>query len=156
MLEAKPQPAQKERRYETRDFTSRAMVYSAFGFALLTLVGLLVSWLAFRHFVRVQKLGPPASPFENTRELPPAPRLQIAPAQALKAYLADEQTKLESYGWVDRQAGIVRIPIDRAMKLSLERGFPVRTSSQGPAGHVGPKPAEVTTSEAATRPASAE
>ena len=30
---------------------------------------------------------------------------------------------LHSYGWVDQQAGIVRIPIDRAMTLLTERGL---------------------------------
>jgi hypothetical protein len=32
-----------------------------------------------------------------------------------------EQTQLRSYGWVDRGAGLVRIPIDRAMQLYIER-----------------------------------
>jgi hypothetical protein len=35
-----------------------------------------------------------------------------------------EDTDLNSYGWVDRTAGIARIPIDRAMQLLLERGLP--------------------------------
>ena len=34
---------------------------------------------------------------------------------------------LGSYGWVDKNAGVVRIPIDAAMKLTLERGLPART-----------------------------
>ena len=33
---------------------------------------------------------------------------------------------LDSYGWVDKNAGIVRIPIDEAMKLTLQRGLPTR------------------------------
>ena len=33
---------------------------------------------------------------------------------------------LDSYGWVDKNAGVVRIPIDEAMKLTLERGLPAR------------------------------
>jgi hypothetical protein len=31
---------------------------------------------------------------------------------------------LQSYGWVDRQAGIVRIPICRAMELLIEKAEP--------------------------------
>jgi hypothetical protein len=40
---------------------------------------------------------------------------------------------LHSYGWVDEQAGLVRIPITRAMELLTERGLPVRPpqESQG-------------------------
>lgn len=37
-----------------------------------------------------------------------------------------EDRTLQTYGWVDQNAGLVRIPIDRAKDLALERGFPVR------------------------------
>ena len=39
-------------------------------------------------------------------------------------YQQDET--LASYGWVDQNGGVVRIPIDRAMELQLQRGFPTR------------------------------
>jgi hypothetical protein len=39
--------------------------------------------------------------------------------------LQEEQT-LHSYAWVDKDAGTVRIPIDRAMQLIAQRGLPVR------------------------------
>jgi hypothetical protein len=35
-----------------------------------------------------------------------------------------ENARLQSYGWVDRTAGIARIPIDQAMELLATRGFP--------------------------------
>jgi hypothetical protein len=35
---------------------------------------------------------------------------------------------LAGYSWVDRNAGIVRIPIDEAIKKTLERGLPARPS----------------------------
>jgi hypothetical protein len=35
-----------------------------------------------------------------------------------------EKARLTSYGWVDRKAGTVRIPIERAMDLVAERGVP--------------------------------
>jgi hypothetical protein len=37
--------------------------------------------------------------------------------------LKEEQT-LNSYGWVDQQAGVVRIPIEHAMQLLAQRGLP--------------------------------
>jgi len=134
MHEVKPPAENRGRGYEIRDLTVRPVIWGAMGLALLILAGMLASWLAFKYFVRVQKLGPPASPFENARELPPAPRLQVTPAEALKAYQAEENAKLTSYGWVEKNAGVVRIPIDRAMELSLERGFPVRATPGTPAG----------------------
>jgi hypothetical protein len=41
-----------------------------------------------------------------------------------KALLAEhqgrEQTKAATYGWVDREAGVVRLPIDRAVELVIQ------------------------------------
>ena len=37
-----------------------------------------------------------------------------------------EAEKLSSYGWVDKDGGVARIPIDRAMEVMLQRGFPAR------------------------------
>lgn len=41
--------------------------------------------------------------------------------QELGQLRADQQAKLNSYGWIDRQKGVVSIPIDRAMELELKR-----------------------------------
>lgn len=123
-----------ERRYETQDVSLHSMVYSALGLAVLIILGFLASWFVFRYYVRVQKLGPPASPFDNTRTLPPPPRLQVNPAEDLKAYQVEEDAILHSYGWADKSAGVVRIPIERAMELSLQRGFPVRKSGEAGEG----------------------
>jgi hypothetical protein len=41
----------------------------------------------------------------------------------------DEDEKLSTYGWVDKNAGRVRIPIDRAMDLVVQRGLPVRAAA---------------------------
>jgi hypothetical protein len=57
---------------------------------------------------------------------PPAPQLEALPAQTLDAYRAAEQQKLSSYGWVDRSTGSVRIPVDRAIELTAQRGLPSR------------------------------
>jgi uncharacterized iron-regulated membrane protein len=118
-----------QRRYETRDVTARTMVWSALGLILLTGAGLVSSWIVMKYFVTVQKLGPPASPFDQSRTLPPPPRLSVKPELNLKQWQAEEKARLSEYGWVDRNPGVVRIPIERAMQISLERGFPVRTSS---------------------------
>jgi hypothetical protein len=37
-----------------------------------------------------------------------------------------EDELLTSYGWVDRNAGVVRIPIEEAMKIVVQRGLPAR------------------------------
>ena len=62
----------------------------------------------------------------QAQRLPPEPRLQTDPREDLRALRQAEDNALQSYGWVDKNGGVVRIPIDQAMKLTLERGFPVR------------------------------
>jgi len=54
------------------------------------------------------------------------PALQAAPAQDLKEMQAAEDAILNSYGWVDKNAEVVRIPIDRAIDLVADRGLPVK------------------------------
>jgi hypothetical protein len=49
--------------------------------------------------------------------VPPPPRLQADPATDLAAERAREQAQLDGYAWVDRDAGIARIPVDRAMDI---------------------------------------
>jgi hypothetical protein len=53
---------------------------------------------------------------------PPAPRLQIDPKQDLDRLHADEQGRLTTYGWADRERGLAHMPIERAMELLAERG----------------------------------
>lgn len=57
---------------------------------------------------------------------PPAPRLQTQPFKDVYLLRLGEAETLGSYGWVDKAAGVTRIPIDRAMELTLQRRLPAR------------------------------
>jgi hypothetical protein len=46
----------------------------------------------------------------------------------LKNFRAHEEEILTTYGWVDQNAGIVRLPIEDAKALLLKQGLPVRES----------------------------
>lgn len=63
---------------------------------------------------------------------PPAPNLQTQPFQDIFTLRQSETTRLGSYGWVDQEGGIARIPIDRAMELILQRGLPTRPDGVDP------------------------
>ena len=56
------------------------------------------------------------------------PPLQAAPTRDLAQFRAAENERLNHYGWVDKPAGVLRIPINRAMDLVAERGVPARSS----------------------------
>jgi hypothetical protein len=78
----------------------------------------------------------------QAERLPPLPRLQTDPKKDLRDLRAEEQATLDSYQWVDRNGGVVRIPIDDAMRLVLQRGLPARPA-QAPATAAAPAaPAE--------------
>jgi hypothetical protein len=54
--------------------------------------------------------------------VPPEPKLQISPSLDWQSMVRQETETLESYGWVDRNTGMARIPIERAMEIMVERG----------------------------------
>ena len=66
----------------------------------------------------------------------PTPSLQTQPFKDIYMLREDEAKKLQSYGWIDQDGGVVRIPVDRAMEVMLQRGYPVRTDGANPAGGV--------------------
>ena len=57
---------------------------------------------------------------------PPAPNLQKQPFKDVFMLRQGESEKLTSYGWVDKDGGVTRIPIDRAKDIMLQRGFTAR------------------------------
>ena len=55
---------------------------------------------------------------------PPGPELQLNTAADLAKFRAQEEKRLNSYGWVDRGKGIAHIPIAQAMQDVVARGIP--------------------------------
>src|SRR5207244_526994 len=71
---------------------------------------------------------PPSRIVLQPRLLAPPPRVQTNPSAELDDFRTAEERKLNRYGWVDKQRGIVRIPIERAIDLIAQRGLPTRGS----------------------------
>ena len=90
---------------------------------LISLTGVAIMWrvMAYQTHDTGELRG---SPLAGLRPLPPSPRLQITPSTDLKDTRDQERDLLLSYGWVEKDKGVVRIPIDRAMDLLAERGLP--------------------------------
>ena len=119
--------------HETSDANVAAVF--AFGLALMVAGGvvLVLVWLLLGYF-KGREAGSGAIEFplaiEQQNRLPPEPRLQTNPRQELFDMRAKENVTLYSYGWVDKTAGVVRIPIGEAMKLTVERGLPSRQTEK--------------------------
>ena len=115
--------------YETRDLNARGVMWCGIGLA----AALVLIFVALRGFEAVLS-GPKKA--GATRVLAPQvqvppPQLQTNPAADLATLRAQEDGKLHSYGWVDRNAGIIRIPIERAIELTADRGLPARQNPKG-------------------------
>lgn len=93
-------------------------------------------WGLYAFFVDNRNDTAPAVEFplaaQQERRLPAGPRLQAIPANEIFEFRQRENAELSEYGWVDRNAGTVRIPIEQAKELMLQRGLPSRPEASSP------------------------
>lgn len=113
-------------RFEPKDINVPVVLSVALGFliALLIIVALMGFPFFFFAHRRAREGATPAGPVTPSEALPPAPNLESSPYRDWKIARAQWEAELNSYEWVDRQKGIVTIPIDRAIDLLAQRGIP--------------------------------
>ena len=136
--------------YEREDFTTPAIAGSLLGLIVMCVVSAFIVLGMYRYLDKSEMTPVAANPMvaaqTDTRHVapgqvvpgkdadsePPAiqafpkPRLQDDDVKDMRKQLYGEESTLQSYGWVDQSAGEVRIPIERAMELMVERGLPER------------------------------
>jgi hypothetical protein len=61
---------------------------------------------------------------EKIQQVFPEPRLEDDERTEINDFRYQQDETLASYGWADQGGGVVRIPIDQAMKLIAQRGLP--------------------------------
>ena len=84
-----------------------------------------VSWRA-QQAADSAPLVAPAPPAEGAK-------LLARPERELDRVRHEEAERLESYGWVDQNAGVARIPVERAIEVVAARGLPARAAAPTPA-----------------------
>ena len=110
-----------------RDVNIPAVLRFGFWLAVGVIAVTLVMLGLFRAFEKKDHASDtllPPSVAANLARTPPEPRLEpfpLAPGQTLRA---EEDAILTTYAWVDKKAGVARIPIDRAIEIVAERGLP--------------------------------
>lgn len=72
---------------------------------------------------------------ESWGRQPAGPKLLTNELLWLREYRAGQLAAVTTYGWANKEAGVVRLPIERAKQLLLERGLPVTAA---PAAAVDP------------------
>jgi hypothetical protein len=60
---------------------------------------------------------------------PPPPTLLVNEPTVLREFRQAEDKTLSSYAWIDKTAGTVRLPLERAKELVFERGLPIRAAA---------------------------
>jgi hypothetical protein len=96
-------------RYEHRDLDRRFAALAVVVLAALLAAG----WIFARALLgRDRGVG-----YADAADRTPPPRLQANPPAELERLRARDRERLETYGWIDRDEGLVRIPILRAMEL---------------------------------------
>ena len=113
--------------HERRDISVTVVTWFAVGLIISAIATYIAIAGLYRYFARQSSSPEPASRIAlKTPMVVPAPQLQVNPAMDFELFRAAEDAQLNSYGWVDKKAGVIRIPIERAMDLIAERGLPAR------------------------------
>ncbi|MGD0616410.1 MAG: hypothetical protein ABSB67_01990 [Bryobacteraceae bacterium] len=116
--------------YEHSEADVKLIVYSTLGLIVGVVIVCLVVVGVFKGMQEAMPKAAPISGIVNPNRIPPEPRLQPFPALELQALRQHEDDVLSRYGWVDQKAGVVRIPIDKAMDIMVQRGFPTQGQAQ--------------------------
>jgi hypothetical protein len=115
--------------YEVRDANIKGLITFAAGLAIVLALTLVSMRFMFDLLGKLTPLGESSSPFDNGRHVPSGPLVQAKPHQDLTGYCAGQSQAVGSYAWVNKDGGIVQIPIDRAMDLTLQRGLASRSAA---------------------------
>lgn len=119
-------------RFEPVDVDAPKVFYTGIGVVVgMLLITLLV--FPFYKYLESYRAGHASTlPSSAGRtQVPPEPRLQQNPRRDLESLRRYEDGRLNSYGWMDRSKGLVSVPIDRAMQLTLQRGIAPRPAPPG-------------------------
>jgi hypothetical protein len=109
------------RRHETSDMDPKYVVYFAAGLVVVGILVYIALWWMFHQFEQQQARRENQPTLVKAPKPEPQPKLQISPQGDLEEFLTKENEVLTTYGWIDREKGTARIPIDRAMQLLLEK-----------------------------------
>lgn len=141
--------------HETTDvsltgITRIAILSFAVIFAVLAVVYLF--WGAFiRYSTDTRPMEPMAGRKAGEDRMPIGPLVITDEPGALRQLRAKERDVLHHYGWVDKNQGVVRIPIDRAIELLASQPQRLSLDGSAPTASV-PAPAAPATPEGAAPP----
>jgi len=118
--------------YEPTDVGMKGIGRAGIFFFGFTVFSFAVVFLGFKFFgldagaAAADKARSTAIPFDGQKLPPNTPVLQgnVTAKTDIHDMRQAERDGLEHYKWIDRDKGIVQIPVDRAIALIAERGLP--------------------------------
>ena len=88
---------------------------------IFTIAVLIVLGMLHARRRHLQPLGPDPVPVQiGQTEIGIVDQQPFDVSRAVQQYRDDREQRLESWGWIDRKAGTVHMPIDRAMELVVK------------------------------------
>jgi hypothetical protein len=119
--------------HEERDVNIRAITKFGIGLSITIIASLFILWGLFSFFNKRIEAEFPVKPEERNQpvevKVPPQPRLQSNPRTDLRAVRESEDQLIHHYSWIDKDKGVVRIPVERAMEILAQRGLPARAQT---------------------------
>lgn len=125
--------------HERSDVSTGGILRFALVLASAAVVIHVALYLLLLYYNATAPMALPFSSAQGKQEPSPEPRLRVAPRADLSEMRRAEDQALDSYGWVDRDKNIVRIPIAESIERLAEKGLPVRKQPAGEKNPPGPE-----------------
>jgi hypothetical protein len=130
VIEGPTEPINPTVRFEHSDINASGVVITAVS---VFIVGGILTCLLYFYFTALAHhrgaVSPPPLAIEaHGNPIPPQPRIQESPRRDLADRRVYENSVLNKYWWVDRQKGVVGMPIQRAMQMLVVRGIPAQSA----------------------------
>ena len=100
----------------------------AIGIVAISVLAMIGMWFLLSSWQDEESARDGAQALRAQRTMPPEPRLQIHAEADLQAFLAEQNARLQSSGWVDQAQDRGHIAIEEAMRLIAAQGLPVRSN----------------------------
>lgn len=124
-----PDPASVAAGHELHDVRATSLLWFAAALAaMVVLACAFLIWLFGRFEAGARRHDPVLSPLAES-QTPPDPQLEIKPSRNLAQHRAAENRLLHHYRWIDKEQGVVQIPVERAMELVAKEGLPTPEAS---------------------------
>ena len=108
---------------EDRIATGRIVAVGVGALLVFLCASIVATRVLARHRAEAWPAGPPPLPAEmGSAKIGMVEQELFENTVTGPAWLRTQRQRLDRYGWVNRKAGVVHIPIDRAIELELQRG----------------------------------